>query len=408
MKLLFLAPLFFIGAFASTQIFASDACQGTSWSQLLDKALESSPEWVPWEKKRALNRVKADGASLGPAGRLAAQYVSGRSANTGEGELGYEWTFEKESKKVSRFQAAQSEASFTSIAIQERKAEVTLEIALIAERIHQIHHEKEVLNETLSTYRSILKQYANIPALSPEQDVTISIFKLARDETQLKLGKLGVELENHRSHLSQITGCSQVTFPAEVRKERRSWPQVSSLDSLGKSATVQRIEAGRQVARDTMEMEIRLSAGDYSIGPMARWTRQDGDQEFGFGLALSVPLTDRRTSAANAQAQASYQVAEAEAEWELKKTHAELSKWINQYQRSLEVLKEGYAEADVHGKHQKMEKTFLAGRVNASLVIEAHRQMLEHMISRHEVEAKASEALWNIRLLTGTLSKDDL
>ncbi len=408
MKLRIVVPLFFFGAFASTQTFASDACQGASWPQLLDKALESSPEWTPWEKKRAFSRVKAESATVGPAARVAAQYVSGSSANTGEGEVSYEWTFEKESKKASRFQVAQSEASFTAATIQERKAEMTLEIALIAERIHQIHHEKEVLNETLTTYRSILKQYANIPALSPEQDVTISIFKLARDETQLKLGKLQVEWENHQSHLSQITGCDRVKFPDEVRKERRNWPQVSSFDRLGKSATVQRIEAGRQVARDNRDMEMRLSAGDYSIGPMARWTRQDGEQDFGFGLALSVPLADRRSSAASAQAQAAYQVEEAEAEWELKQAHAELSRWTNQYQRALEVLKEGYAEADVHGKHQKMEKTFLAGRVNASLVIEAHRQMLEHMISRHEVEAKASEALWNIRLLTGTLSKDDL
>jgi hypothetical protein len=408
MKYYLITPLIYLAVAQSTQSFASAECRWKSWSQVLDQALESSPELTPLEKRRAFGQIRSDVATVGPAARASAQYVSGGSANSGEGEVSYEWIFERTEKKATRAKSAQSEVNYTGAEILERKASMILDVALISERVHQIHHEKEVLNETLSTYRTILKQYANFPALSPEQDVTVSIFRLARDETQLKLGKLGVELENYKSLLGRLTGCSQVMLPPEVRKERHNWPKVASIDSLKDSATARRIEAKKQVARDNMEMEIRQTSADYSIGPMARWTREEGDQKFGFGVALSVPLVGRQAAATTATAQAGYQVAEAEADLELKRVTSDLGRWITQYNNSVAVLKEGFAEADVHGKHRQMEKVFIAGRVNASLVIEAHRQMFEHMVSRHEVEAKASESLWNIRLLTGSISKDDL
>jgi hypothetical protein len=327
---------------------------------------------------------------------------------TGEGEFSYEWIIEKNEKKAARAKVAGSEINLTSTEIEERKAAMILEVALISERFQQIGHEKEILNETLSTYRSILKQYESFPELSPEQNVSVSVFKLAHDDAKLKLGRLRMELDAYNSHLSQLTGCSQVEVPTELKKERKKWPKPDSKEGLKNSPIVRKIEAEKQVAKDTLDMETKVLSSDYSIGPMARWYQEESSQRLGVGVALSVPIVGNQSKYLRSTAQASYAVAEAEADLQLKNFSSALDKWNRQYLNSVSLLSDGFAETDVHGKHQRMEKSFIAGRINASLVIEAHRQMYEHMLSRHEVEAKATEALWNIRLLTGSISKDDL
>lgn len=408
MRYFLVLPLLCIGAVYSSQIFAASDCIWRTWPQVLDKALESAPEFTSMERKRELGRRKMEASSLRPLSKASAQYVAGPSLKVGEGEFSYEWTIEKGEKRAARTKVADSEINLASAEIEERKASLILEVALISERFQQIGHENEVLNETLSTYRSILKQYNNLPELSPEQDVSVSVFKLAHDDAKLKLGRLQMELEAYKSYLSQLTGCSQVEVPTELRKERKMWPKPNSNQSLHDSAIFKRIEAEKQVAKDTLDMETKLLASDYSIGPMARWYQEESSQKLGVGIAVSIPIVSNQSKFLRSTAQASYQVAEAEKDLELKNFSSSLEKWNKQYRSSIALLNEGFAETDVHGKHQRMEKSFMAGRISASLIIEAHRQMYEHMISRHEVEAKATEALWNIRLLTGTLKKDDL
>lgn len=410
MRQSFLMPWLCLGIIPSMQVFAAAAeCKWNTWPQVAETALSAAPEFGPLEKRKEWAGRRADAATLGPVSKVAAQYLNGTSpANSGEAEVSYEWTIENSEKKSARIKAARSELSYTAAEIEERKAAIILDLAILSERFHQISHEKDVLNETLTTYRTLLKQFSAFPVLSPEQNVTVAIFKLARDETQLKLGQLKVELENYGSVIRQLTGCSQLSLPSDVRKERRSWPKISSAEDWKKSASLKRIEAKKQIARENLEVELRQTTADYSVGPIARWNRDEADQNVSFGVAFSMPLVQQQRKVLSSAAAASYEVSEAEAQLDIRKVSSDLEKWTTQYRNSVEILSEGYAEADVLGKHATMEKAFLAGRVNASLVIEAHRQMFEHMVSRHHIEMKASEALWNIRFLTGTLSKDEL
>jgi len=398
-----------IGMPFPTQIFASDECKWKSWPQLADTLIKSAPELIPFEKKAELGRRRIDSAALGPHSRASAQYLSGTSpANSGEGEFSYEWTIESDAKKSARVNAARSDANLTAAEIEEKKALIILELAILSERIHQIDHENEVLEETLGSYRSLLKQYTSFPALSPEQEVSVSVFKLARDETQIKLGQLRIEMENYRSIIKQMTSCTQINLPSESRPERRVWPKIPTAESLKTSSVYKKIEARKKIAKETLESEIRQTEADFSVGPIARWTKNENDQDISFGVALSIPIVSQQRKILSSTAQASYHVSEAESELELKNVSSTLEKWTAQYKSSLSILNEGYAELDVRGKHTAIERASASGRVNAPLAIEAHRQMYEHMISRHQIEMKASEALWNIRFLTGTLSKDDL
>jgi 8-oxo-dGTP pyrophosphatase MutT (NUDIX family) len=141
---------------------------------------------------------------------------------------------------------------------------------------------------------------------------------------------------------------------------------------------------------------------------VARLSFEDGDSKPAFGLAASLPLGGAQQKATLEVAQAAFALAEEETGLDAKRRNADYVRWLHQYRSAVKVLRQGFAETAVQDKHAKMEKLFLAGRVNASLIIEAHRQMYEHLVSRHEIEWKAMEAYWNLRYLTGQIREGDL
>ncbi len=141
---------------------------------------------------------------------------------------------------------------------------------------------------------------------------------------------------------------------------------------------------------------------------MARWSLEEGSNKTAFGVAASLPIGASQQKASLERAQASYAWAEVESSLEEKQRGATYANWLGQYRTAVDVLRQGFAEAAVKDKHEKMEQQFLAGRVSASLIIEAHRQMYEHLVSRHQIEWKAMEAYWNLRYLSGQLRPEDL
>jgi hypothetical protein len=326
----------------------------------------------------------------------------------GEAEFRYEWTLERGGKRDARQKLVSTQVALSESAISSRKAELLRDLAFIRDRMQQIEHEEEILKETVSTYRALMRQLESQAALSPEQDVTLAVFRLAHDETLMKSGQLQVEEEGYRSQLAHLTACSTVSLPQDRSKERTDWPDFPSQWKDQTSAWKRQQEAQKAHARALLDQEIAQSSADLSIGPVARWSLEDGSSKPAFGVAASMPLGSTQSQASVQVAQAAWSLAEVESTLEEKKRAAEYARWLGQYRSAVKVLRQGFAEKAVQDKHEKMEKLFLAGRVNASLIIEAHRQMYEHVVSRHQMEWKAMEAYWNLRSMNGQLREEDL
>jgi hypothetical protein len=224
----------------------------------------------------------------------------------------------------------------------------------------------------------------------------------------MKSGQLRVEEEGYRSQIAHLTACSTVTLPPNRPQERMTWPEFPNEMKATDSAWKKQQDAQRAQAKALLDQEQAASIADLSLGPVARWSLEDGASKPAFGVAASLPLGGSQAKASVQVAQASYALAEVEATLEERKRAAEYARWLGQYRSAVKVLRQGFAETAVQDKHEKMEKLFLAGRVNASLIIEAHRQMYEHVVSRHQMEGKATEAYWNLRSINGSLREEDL
>lgn len=76
---------------------------------------------------------------------------------------------------------------------------------------------------------------------------------------------------------------------------------------------------------------------------------------------------------------------------------------LNQYQKSSKALKESVSLTDIEKKHKSVERQFERGVISSSLVIEAHRQMVDFTKSQNELELNALESLWRLKALDGSL-----
>lgn len=388
---------------------AAEPCRWSQWSEVASSILRSAPEWGTLEKKAGLNQSQREAADYGLAPRAALQYLAGAPlTREGEAELRYEWTLERGGKRDARQQLVTAQVALSEAALAGRKAELVKDLAVTADRLQQIEHEDEILKETVSTYRALMRQLASQAALSPEQDVTLAVFRLAHDETLMKSGQLEVETEGFRSQLAYLTGCSTIILPRSRNQERANWPDFPNQMQDQNSAWKRQQEAQKAQQRAQLDQETAQSIADLTIGPVARWSMDDGHSKPAFGVAASLPLGQTQSQANLQVAQAAFSLAEVEATIEEKKRAADYARWLGQYRSAVKVLRQGFAETAVQDKHERMEKLFLAGRVNASLIIEAHRQMYEHVVSRHQMEWKAMEAYWNLRSMNGQLREEDL
>jgi cobalt-zinc-cadmium efflux system outer membrane protein len=71
------------------------------------------------------------------------------------------------------------------------------------------------------------------------------------------------------------------------------------------------------------------------------------------------------------------------------------------YEAAVATLKRATGRKELRSQHERVEDFFQRGLISSSLVIEAHRQMLEFARSRHEQELTAIRALWRIRAIDG-------
>jgi len=78
------------------------------------------------------------------------------------------------------------------------------------------------------------------------------------------------------------------------------------------------------------------------------------------------------------------------------------------YEKAVAALRALGGRKALRDKHEQVEDFFERGLISSSLVIEAHRQMLDFTRSRHEHELAAVTALWRIRAIDGTILGEKL
>ena len=403
---IYLYPLIWVCLGVFKPAFGQVKCDWKTWKDLGQAISENSPEINVLKNDQDYRQTLTDVAELSPPAVAAGQYtVGGAPWESSTLEATYLWTIEGRQKRESRLGAARSGVESLLSEIEDRKAQQLLKVALIQQHLKRIEARQEVLAETQATYKKIIRQYEGRLMLGPEQRAELAVFKIAKNENNLKMGELEVERSQQAYHLAAIAGCREIKIP-EILPGKKVALEDSKADSV--STAVRRLEARAKSLQLAAQSEIQAFSPDFSIGPTVIAERDDDNNTLEFGVAASFPIGAQRVNVMSASKSAELRVRQSEVQMEISQIAIKREAWLNQYRQSIAAMKRGLSQKELSSAHKQIESLSGGERVSAALVIEAHRQLLEHISSYTDLESKATEAAWNILYLDGEIDWSDL
>lgn len=308
-------------------------------------------------------------------------------------------------ERSARRKEAEARASAVEGDLEISKADITFQTVNHLHRLRQLVREKTIVQDTVETYRKLVRQYRGRPALTPEQQVSLGTMELAESDYMLKLTALLDEERRigHFFHLS--TGHSLEELTKALPSLPSPWPSVTAEKAPQEaSPEVRRLLREKEVSLAELSIAQAAAWPDVRLGPMVMLD-QEGDRKrsfFGFELDLPIPFFNLNGAG---RAAASVGIATSERAVFVQRTQEghERSEQLSSFNAAVAALADTPTLDKVDQRHQSMEKQFLRGVVPSTLILEAHRQLLDHEKSRHERELTAIRALWTLYRIDGKI-----
>jgi cobalt-zinc-cadmium efflux system outer membrane protein len=313
-------------------------------------------------------------------------------------------------KRSARIHEAEAEQKQTQADLRQVQAEVILKTVRNLHRLRQLETEKETLDEAISAYAKLVSQYRGRPRLTPEQEVSLSVYEMAQADNRIKRAAL-LEEEREIGHFFHIsTGHGLDELKPALPQAPTPWPEPEARKaSTPASPALFRLTADQELALSQQELARADSWPNFQIGPMVQ-LQDEGPirgQLYGVHLVMDLPFLSLngggRAHAAKALSKAEKSIDLLNAE----ETH-ERAEQVRIYQNATTALKEAGSLSSIERKHARVEALSFRGLISSSLVIEAHRQRAELQKNRNERELRAIEALWTVYKLDGRIFEEKL
>lgn len=408
----FLISVFATLASVGMASYAQAACESVqSYHDLIACAEARSPD-----VQRAEAELRTSRAQTGTAGQLlnpelSSTGVFGKSSegNQSETDLSLAFPIELGGKRSARIASAESGARKAEAQLFEARAKVRMEMISKLHRLRQILSEQDLVSESLDTFSKLVKQYEGRPKLSPEQEVTLSVFRMAKGDYTLRSADLQEDLSKIEASIRLNLGLEIARVKGLLPKRRKDWPTIDANSGPGISPQMQNLEAELQLAKSELERARSESWPTVSVGPALKFTNDAGknNQLYGFNLSLPLPVLSQNGAARQAAA-IGVEASELRKRLGLQEQKSEREEKIQTYQRSLASLSQIASPEELQKRHHNVETFFLRGQVPGSLVIEAHRSLVELEKARNERELKTIEAYLQVQMFDGKILEVDL
>lgn len=305
-------------------------------------------------------------------------------------------------KKDALINEAKAELQKAQAGHDQNIQQARLAIMLSLYRLMHLKSETSIEEETGATFSKIVSQYQKSAALSPEQRVSLSIFKMALSDHQLRFAKLKAEEDRVYLTLYAMSGFERSVVSKFLPQRKVTWPELA-LNADDQAAPQLRQSAAQlRSAQSLMDKADSEAWPDIRVGPSVRATKDgaESDTFVGIGFQMPLPIFSLNQGAKSYQAQRVI-----EAEMVLAQTKQKLSalrsELSNRYVQTVKILRSSLSLKDIGDKHEEVERQFFKGLVPSSLVIEAHRQLFELEERRNASELDAIEAYGQLLILNG-------
>lgn len=335
-------------------------------------------------------------------------FPASSQANGINTEIDLSQSFELGGKRQGRIESARVEKKISLTSLRIIEENVLIETLMNLYRLRQIENELEIYDETLLTYGHIQKQFKRRSQLTPEQQVATSVFHLAEGDILFQKTSVLSEKNAILSELEYALGqklsiqVSQLPmFDLSVKNIPTTEKTNSLLEQSKALVSLSQAELINQKAQRYPNFSFGPSYDGNSLGSASE------NHTLGFNFSIGIPIV-QTNKAGVALAKQEVSIAEKNLELQQRATNAQKQKWKSQYDLAMTVLESGIKSQDIELKHKKIESLYDRGFLPSSMVIEAHRQVLDYARHQHDQEILALEARFKLYTLEGRLFEEIL
>lgn len=290
---------------------------------------------------------------------------------------------------------------------QSIRAQIRIQTILNLVKYRQLNAEIAVLEEALNVYGRVQTTFASRPRLSPDQQVTSGLFKLAVGDYRHRLSSLVSDRLALEVYFRLIPDFNLKAAMAFLPQRPAKWPEFIAKNGSGLSAPlIKQAEAAFKEADGNYSLEKANAVPDPTLSLVG--TRVvEGVAEynrFGFAVSIGLPVFNLN-GGAKMQASAAKTRAEIDYKRSIAQVEIERQNSLLAYQNYVKSLDAAPNAKDIESKHRTTESLYYRGVVSGVLMIEAHRQMLDFTQSQNELEYETFQALLNLYLIDGRLGE---
>ena len=317
------------------------------------------------------------------------------------------YPFQLFGQRSARKEKAFAESDLLKIEGLKGKNELLEHTVLNLYRLRQLKEESGILDETLEAYSKVVKQLSSRPQLSPEQQVTMGVFKLAVGDLSFKRANLLSEQRKIEDFFSHVPSLTKQQVEKNLPKRKENWPEVKSSQSEFKGWPLKQVDSQLKLAQAEFDASRAEAWPEIKAGVIFEQEIDGPVKKDKYGFGITMPLPFFTWNQGNRQATASvYQKAVVEKELAQKEVKNERSRLQELYQSALETMKNSPKESEIQSRYKNIESLYSRGLIGSSLLIEAHRQLFDFKTSQNEIESKTMEALFRIYELEGSALED--
>lgn len=407
-------PLFmtFLLCLTGFRAFAEPKCTSPSnYRDLIACAELRSPEVQSAQLEVDRSKALIDAAGQWRNPELSAETFQGKvgGQNQSETDITLGVPIELGGKIAARKGVARGGLSLAEARLYEVRAKVRSQILLKLHRLRQVAHEQEIADEAIRTFTKLIQQYSKRPGLSPEQQISFSVYQLSKSEYELKRSNTAEEIVGLDAFFKLNLGVGADQVRTALPPSQKTWPKISSAENVGPSPKQKILQAELDTAKAELSLAQSEAWPTLTVGPSLKMQKESGQANNLMGVNMSLPLPlFNINGGARAAAAAGVKLSETRREFGLREQVLRREELRGVYEQSVRSMTESLSHEDIEKRHRDAEKLFIKGVVPSALVIEAHRTSFELERTRHEREMRALEALLDIYAIDGNILEVNL
>ncbi len=318
-------------------------------------------------------------------------------------------TFELGGKRSARIEAAEAASDFAIAQLNLSLADLAVDTVKDLYLLRQKTEEEKLLKESAETFSTILRAYKRRMGLSPGQEVALSVFEIAAEESALRMSRIILERQAILASLSTRVGLSGKSIDDRLLPQlKSSWPAPAQSNG-SRSLALEVLKASSRQAEAEVRLAHAQSWPDMALGPKVEFENTNGTNDTRVGIALSLPLpVFHRNSAGRAYSSANLERIRLETQLAQNIVANDREKWLRTYEAAGAAIKRSLENAKLQQRHKTLHRLIGQGLVGATEVIELHRQIFDYQEALHEQELQGVEAQWRLLALDGKLLEGEV